>query len=50
MNGEQIESDLHEGKRPHTSPLVIALFWLLTMMPLAWGIYNTVLQALKLLR
>jgi hypothetical protein len=50
MNGEQIETDQHEGTRPHPSPLLIGLFWLITVLPLAWGIYNTVLQSLQLLR
>ena len=31
-----------------TSPLVIAAFWLVVGVPLAWGVYRTLLQALKL--
>jgi hypothetical protein len=50
MSEKQIESDLREGSRPHTPPFLIGVFWLLTLLPLAWGIYNTVLQAMKLLR
>ncbi|HND54552.1 MAG TPA: hypothetical protein PLV92_19205 [Pirellulaceae bacterium] len=31
-----------------TSPLAIAAFWMVVGVPLAWGVYRTLLQALKL--
>lgn len=31
-----------------TSPALVAAAWLLVSLPLAWGIYNTALNAAKL--
>jgi hypothetical protein len=31
-----------------TSPVTILLAWLIVSIPTAWGVYNTVLNALKL--
>jgi hypothetical protein len=31
-----------------SSPLTIALAWLVVVLPAAWGVYNTVLRAAKL--
>lgn len=31
-----------------TSPATILLAWLVVAIPAAWGVYNTVLNALKL--
>jgi hypothetical protein len=33
-----------------SSPLQIALRWLVVSIPAAWGIYHTMLNALKLFR
>ena len=33
-----------------SSPMLIALAWLLVCIPAAWGIYNTALNAMKLFR
>ncbi len=37
-----------EDERATTSPLSIALAWLVVVLPAAWGVYNTVLRAAKL--
>ncbi len=31
-----------------SSPALIALAWLVVCIPAAWGVYNTVLNAMKL--
>ena len=31
-----------------TSPVKLVLFWGVALVPLAWGVYHTVLNALKL--
>ncbi len=31
-----------------TSPISIALAWLVVILPAAWGVYNTALRAAKL--
>lgn len=31
-----------------SSPLSIALAWAIVVLPAAWGVYNTVLRAVKL--
>ncbi|WP_025602477.1 MFS transporter small subunit [Burkholderia sp. WSM2230] len=31
-----------------TNKAKIAIFWLYVMVPLAWGVYNTLSQAMKL--
>jgi len=33
-----------------SSPALIALAWLVVSIPAAWGVYNTVLNAMKLFR
>jgi hypothetical protein len=33
-----------------SSPMLIALAWLVVCIPAAWGVYNTVLNAMKLFR
>ncbi len=37
-----------EDEKVTTSPVSIALAWLVVALPAAWGIYNTVLRAAKL--
>jgi hypothetical protein len=39
--------DANENK---TSPVLILAAWFLVSIPAAWGIYNTLLNALKLFR
>jgi len=31
-----------------TNPLVVVLFWIYVTIPLAWGVYDTILKAAKL--
>jgi hypothetical protein len=31
-----------------SSPLTIALAWLVVLIPAGWGVYNTILRAAKL--
>jgi len=31
-----------------SSPVAIALAWMIVCIPAAWGVYNTVLNAMKL--
>ncbi|ASW02715.1 MFS transporter small subunit [Paraburkholderia aromaticivorans] len=33
-----------------TSKVKLAVFWLYVMLPLAWGVVNTLSQAMKLFR
>lgn len=33
-----------------SSPVLIALAWLVVCIPAAWGVYNTALNAMKLFR
>jgi hypothetical protein len=42
MQDEQVE-------HPTNKPLM-AVFWLYVMIPLAWGVANTLTQAIKLFR
>ncbi len=37
-----------EEERVTTSPVSVALAWLVVVLPAAWGVYNTVLRAAKL--
>ena len=37
-----------EEERVTTSPVSVALAWLVVIIPAAWGVYNTVLRAAKL--
>ena len=37
-----------EEERVTTSPVSVALAWLVVALPAAWGVYNTVLRAAKL--
>jgi hypothetical protein len=32
----------------HTSPALVFLAWLVISIPAAWGVYNTVVNAMKL--
>jgi len=36
------------NKEATSSPALIALAWLVVSVPAAWGVYNTVLNAMKL--
>jgi hypothetical protein len=36
--------------RRATPALLVAAYWLLVAVPLAWGVYHTVLQATQLFR
>ena len=31
-----------------SSPALVALYWAIVVVPLSWGVYHTVLNALKL--
>jgi hypothetical protein len=31
-----------------TSPVKLVVFWLYVLIPLAWGVVNTLMQAMKL--
>jgi hypothetical protein len=33
-----------------TSPLVLAIAWLVVLVPLAWGVYQSVVKSLPLLQ
>jgi hypothetical protein len=35
---------------PTTNPMVVALAWMLVGIPLLWGVYETLLNAMKLFR
>ena len=35
-------------EKPTSSPLSLALVWLVVLIPAAWGVYNTVLRAANL--
>jgi hypothetical protein len=35
---------------PTTNPMVVALAWVLVGIPLLWGVYETMLNAMKLFR
>jgi len=39
--------DVHATKTPI---VLVLLFWLFVGLPLAWGIYNSVMQAMRLFR
>lgn len=39
---------MNEEKK--SSPLLITLAWVIVCIPAAWGVYNTVLNAMKLFR
>ncbi len=36
------------SEKATSSPLAIALSWAVVLLPAAWGVYNTVLRAIKL--
>jgi hypothetical protein len=36
------------SEKATSSPLTIALAWAVVVLPAAWGVYNTVLRAVKL--
>ena len=33
-----------------TNPLLVALFWIYVMIPLSWGVYNTLLKTAYLFK
>ncbi len=37
-----------EDEKVTSSPVSVALAWLVVALPAAWGVYNTVLRAAKL--
>ena len=37
-----------DRETPTTSPILVALAWLFVAIPAGWGIYNTLLNAMKL--
>jgi hypothetical protein len=40
---------MNESPSVHrTSPVALAVFWLYVLIPLAWGVINTLRQAVKL--
>ena len=39
-----------EDEHVTTSPVSVALAWLVVVIPAAWGVYNTVLRAAKLVQ
>ncbi len=39
-----------ESVQKSSSPLTVALAWLVVVLPAAWGVYNTVLRAANLFR
>ena len=43
-----VHDELHQ--RPRSSPLIVALAWLPVLLPLLWGIWQTVKKAAVLFR
>jgi hypothetical protein len=43
-------STVHTQSVPQTSKAKLALFWLYVTVPLAWGVVNTISQAMKLFK
>lgn len=41
-------STTETGQPASTSTAKLAVFWLYVLIPLAWGVVNTLLQAMKL--
>jgi hypothetical protein len=39
-----------DGRAKKTSPLLIAAAWLVVMIPLGWGVYQSVVKSLPLFR
>jgi hypothetical protein len=35
-------------QRPATNKLLLGVFWIYVLVPLAWGVTNTLIQAMKL--
>jgi hypothetical protein len=44
---KETEMSTIQTSRP-TSTIKLAVFWLYVLIPLAWGVVNTLLQAMKL--
>ncbi|MFL9932293.1 oxalate:formate antiporter [Paraburkholderia sp. RL18-103-BIB-C] len=43
-------STAHIQTAPQTSKAKLAIFWLYVTLPLAWGVINTISQAMKLFK
>jgi site-specific recombinase len=43
-------STAHIETAPGSSKAKLAIFWLYVMIPLAWGVVNTISQAVKLFK
>jgi hypothetical protein len=39
-----------DSREPRTSPLTIAIAWILVTVPLGWGVYQSVVKSLPLFR
>ena len=48
MKRPRLQEDIEMSEEKKSSPLMIALAWLIVSIPAAWGVYNTVLNAMKL--
>lgn len=48
MNKKQLQEQKEPVKT--TNPLLIVLFWLYVMIPLGWGVYDTLLKTVDLFR
>jgi hypothetical protein len=42
-----MNADLHTAEHP-TNKVLLAIFWIYVLVPLAWGVVNTLSQATKL--
>lgn len=38
----------YDSTAPSSNKLLLVLFWVYVLVPLAWGVVNTVTQAIKL--
>jgi hypothetical protein len=38
----------HQSTQSTTSPVALGIFWLYVLVPLAWGVFNTLQAASKL--
>jgi len=50
MNQRERGENACEAEVKPTPMLLLAIYWLFVGLPLAWGIYHTVLQAAQLFR
>ena len=41
---------MHRSENPATSPVVIALAWIVVAIPLGWGVYQSLAKSLPLFR